>query len=399
MSTGISERAGVGLGTAAFALSIGFLTVVRVNLNKPDHLIHSLHGGDSKLRSFVGECLPAKSTGYWALCPFDVGGMLQTSVMFAWRNLRRLVAGRVVHQRQLLPLSDGGTIALDYAYHRGNSLPLDTTYPPDRPVVILLHGMLGDARSEYLYSLTGQLLELGYQPVVVVSRGCGDLQLTTSKSFSWFDVDDVHEALVHLRSSLFKTHRFVGVGFSLGAGQLLKYLAQERSEVVKLDLSIAISPPWSISQKEPLFDFFWSPLLVIPLKIFLIRHHHMLKRPDIPLWKVLLTPNLQHWDELFCRAYGLSNVEEYYALGSAATTAHLIKTPTIAVSSLDDGICSAKGLPLSISNPSLALLTSHYGGHLAFPKNNLSLGSWIDDFIVSAIVRVHEQRQLVHSSI
>lgn len=252
--------------------------------------------------------------------------------------------------------------------------------------------MLGDSTSEYLFFLTEKLLLEGFLVCVVVSRGCGNLKLTTKKSFHWFDVSDVHEALVYLRTSHFASNPFIGVGFSLGAGQLCKYLGQERDDAVKLALAIAISPPWSISAKAPLFDYFWSALLVVPLKLFILRHHHMLKRPDIPLWRILLTPNLQHWDRLFAQAYGLPNVEAYWALGSAATTAHLIKTPTIAVSALDDGICSSKGLPLTNpANPSLLLLTTHFGGHLGFPTNKFNLDSWIDDFIISAILRMDKK--------
>ena len=354
----------------------------------PETLLHSLECGDDNLRELVEDCMPSRtdSTSFWVGCKWDIYGLCQTSLMFTLRNARRILFSTVRHERRLHVLSDGGTIGLDFAFLSSakRSAQLES-YPADKPVVIMSHGMLGDATSEYLIFLTEKLLLLEFIVIVIVSRGNGNLSLTSTKSFHWFDTSDYHEALLYLRTEHFRCNPFVTVGFSLGAGLMLKYMSQDHlHKQVSVDLAVCISPPWDIKKKSPYFSF-WSCLLVVPLKLFILRHYAMLKRKDISLWQILSTFNLEEWDELFCRAYGMKDVEEYYSLGSAITTAHLITTPTISISAIDDAICSIEGKPTAPPN-NLALVTSHYGGHLGFPDSSL-LQSWVDDFVVRLVLR------------
>lgn len=347
--------------------------------------IHSIESQCSDLRQYVETIIPKRNIwlGSYYL---DMEGVLATSLMFTVRNFFRVLTCRVTYHRIKLKLKDGGTVGMDIAHLHNSQPPSISSYPSSKPVILISHGMLGDSNSEYLIFLVERLVVMGYLCVVMVSRGCGGLELTTTKSFCWFDCGDYNEALEFMRSpDYFPSNPIVAIGFSLGAGLLLKFLGQEPASMSKkIDLAIAVSPPWNISARTRYFDV-WSSLLVVPLKAFILKHYHMLKRHDISLWQILSTRNLTEWDTLFVKAYGMKDITEYYSQGSAVHTCDRIHTRTIAISAVDDPICDYKGKPEPhMIGPGLAVVTAKFGGHLGFPGPVLGR-SWVDDLIIRAV--------------
>lgn len=75
-----------------------------------------------------------------------------------------------------------------------------------------------------------------YRVVVVVMRGCGQLSLNTSDAMNGARTSDLKEAIDYVRKVLPDSPLY-GMGFSLGAGLMLKYLGQEGSDT-KLQVSI-----------------------------------------------------------------------------------------------------------------------------------------------------------------
>lgn len=227
--------------------------------------------------------------------------------------------------------------------------------------------------------------------MVCVSRGCGGLALTTSKSFCWFDTQDFKEAILKIQSE-HPNAPLIGCGFSLGAGLLCKYLGQE-GDSSKLAGALCICPPWNVRRQPPLFELF-SMLLVVPLKAFILKHYSVLKRDDISLYEILLTRNLREWDELFVKAYNLKSIEEYYHNASAVHVSHRITTPTLAISSLDDPICCHLGAPASNEQigSGLCVVKTMNGGHLAFPSGDGNLGAcWIDSVALEFVQAIIEK--------
>lgn len=98
----------------------------------------------------------------------DYHGQLQTFVQFNVRNLARLYKfyfcpkSSVSYTRELLKLRDDGTIALDWAYINGISLP-DKPHmmSAESPIVVMYHGLVGDSQSEYIIHLAETLLKQG----------------------------------------------------------------------------------------------------------------------------------------------------------------------------------------------------------------------------------------------
>ena len=67
---------------------------------------------------------------------------------------------------------------------------------------------------------------LGYRAVVVNSRGCAGTPVTSQKLYHCGNTDDARQALMYI-SHRYPKAKLIGLGFSLGANILVRYLAQE----------------------------------------------------------------------------------------------------------------------------------------------------------------------------
>lgn len=180
------------------------------------------------------------------------GGAFQGSVQTIGHYLaRKLHAGKseqVKYNRELFILSDGGTIALDWCTKNTNS--------PNRPLVVLHHGLCGSSDSVYIKHMVSKFQDMGYDSVVFVARGCGSLELTTQDGFTASRTQDMREAIAEVQSRFPSNRPTFAVGFSLGAGLLLKYLGEE-AEQCTLTGAVAISPAFDFSKTPQHFDL-WS---------------------------------------------------------------------------------------------------------------------------------------------
>ena len=67
----------------------------------------------------------------------------------------------------------------------------------------------------------------GYQCVVMNARGCGDTVLRTARCFSAAATDDIRFTCRLVRSRLHVATPLFTVGFSLGAGIMAKFVAED----------------------------------------------------------------------------------------------------------------------------------------------------------------------------
>lgn len=376
---------------------------------------------------------------------FDHHGQLQTAGQYFLRNLSRLALhlvpfsnSFVFFERELVELSDGGVVAIDWAMLQGHSIDRSQ----NKPVIILHHGLVGDSQSEYIYHFIRKLIRNGYIVGVMIARGCGGLPLRTVFTFAGRKTGDVRAVVKRVRERYPKTKLF-WMGYSLGAAATLQYLedfhGQTDEEKSLLDAVMCVSPPWSFwAKKQSKFDV-WSSLMVFPLKMYLLKHSHVLKNfPENRRTSLLrfftikdifeLNEECFHGfggltkegnsflverakrngvlDQLIAEEEEISqsldnesskkmhhqllqehgtlqyhSVEEYYNDCSPVFRAHLISTPTLSISAKDDPICSHKDCPTRGKEigPGLVVVKTAVGGHLAFPEGVLPLTSaWTD---------------------
>jgi hypothetical protein len=88
------------------------------------------------------------------LYAFDYYGQLQTASQTLIRNIAKVFLSRITYKRELFTCKDGGTVALEWVdKHRGKALVFEN----HDPVVIIMHGLCGDATVEYLIHMIEEL--------------------------------------------------------------------------------------------------------------------------------------------------------------------------------------------------------------------------------------------------
>ncbi len=291
----------------------------------------------------------------------DHGGSLQTSMQIYLKNLVRVwyntfwTTRRTNHKREYVVMHDGGTVALDWVVNNESDSLRDYA---NRPIVLFLHGVLGNSQSDYIYFLSKQLLQEGFLPVVLVARGCGDLELTSaSYSVSKF-ADDVFQ-IIHLLKEHEELGRFSKppkkifmAGYSLGAGGLLNYLGQADDHVINehIEAAVSVCPPWNhesalTNYKSSWLCAIWNYLLNIPVKLTILRHVPTLMKLDpdsfgkFPVWKLYFTLSLHDSDRLLLQTYDHGRVLcepiEVSQLNGSTKISRVASTNTSAIESQD----------------------------------------------------------------
>lgn len=88
----------------------------------------------------------------------------------------------VQYERQILDMPDGGIVSLDWALPRrpDGTIPTVKQVDPEKRTMLILPGLTGGSGELYIRSAVHRLLELGWQVVVMNSRGCADTPLKTA---------------------------------------------------------------------------------------------------------------------------------------------------------------------------------------------------------------------------
>ena len=215
------------------------------------------------------------------------------------------------------------------------------------------------------------LLSAGYRVVVLVARGCGGLELTSGEIFAGRRTNDVAGAVDRVKQ-LYPDAKVFWVGFSLGAALTLQYLAVPHANTKQLSAmeegvstqwsgplaaAVAVSPPWNMSYKSSFVAYFWTSLIVAPLKAYYLSHRAYLRKvaPDgvggVSLWKLLSVVSMSDFDQLLYSTHTKQDggkyvcVREYYDDISPVHGAHLIQTPTLVLTAKDDPVCMHQGAP------------------------------------------------------
>ncbi|ODN94221.1 anon-23da protein [Cryptococcus wingfieldii CBS 7118] len=302
---------------------------------------------------------------------------------------------QLVYQRQLLRLPDGGTIGVD-VYPK-----LCVKLPNSAPVVIVNHGLTGGAHESYIRNLVLCLAKpmkdggLGARCAVVNFRGCANTPLTSPVLYSSGNTIDNHTATLYL-ASLFPDAPLVGIGFSLGAAVMTRYMGEQgaksrlraavvlccplefRSVTAKLDSAHIFPRLYSLSMARKILSSIYPHLLP----------HSALSGPSSELHSSIpeilsLTASFKYkWTlraskvmELVVTKVGGSGpcfpfegMDSFMEWACPSGWLGKIKRPTLAISALDDPIVSGDCLPFSAirSSSHMVLAGVPQGGHLGW---------------------------------
>lgn len=196
------------LGLLAVAALIAWALHYRLTAAAPLRL----DGRDTPFTRRLRERLPLLGMPYRPT-PWLVNSHLQ----LAWQWFSERGQGADAYGRaQALTMRDGGTTALHW---------LETGCLPTTPVLVLLHGLVGDAgtvrvMASDLHRLTG------WRIVACTRRGHGTLALTAPRLNTLGCTDDLREQLAEVQRQ-FPAAPLLAVGVSAGSALLIRYLGEE----------------------------------------------------------------------------------------------------------------------------------------------------------------------------
>ncbi|XP_033110232.1 phospholipase ABHD3-like [Anneissia japonica] len=314
-----------------------------------------------------------------------VGGRLQTiaRVLFQSRPQQP-------YRVELIPTPDGGELSLHWVDNqtRGNKYKAES-----RPTVIILPGLTGYSRCGYVLHMVDSVVKLGYRAVVFHNRGLGGAQLKTPQTFSAAYTDDFNIAVKHIKQYLPRAP-LMAAGTSLGGMILFNYLAKHGDQT-QLNAAFTVSTPWNVFEstkniERPINRWLLNSHLARNLRKGVKDHITMFeKHYDPEISQALKANTIREFDSKFTtKVFGYEDVNQYYEDACLHTKVQDVKIPTVCLNAGDDPISPMHALPINstIKQENVALVVTHYGGHLGFLNSFWPRGKTLWHTIFSEVV-------------
>ncbi len=245
--------------------------------------------------------------------------------------------------------------------------------PPERPHVLVLHGLEGSSRRGYVARLIDLAGARGWGAIAVNFRSCTEPNVAL-ESYNAGDTADARWALGRIRERV--RGPIVAVGFSLGANVLLRLLGEDGDDC-PLEAAAAISAPYDLSICSRAID---APQSLLYRSLFLrtLKAKALEKARRYPgridAERVRRAKTLTEFDDaVTARLWGFASAEAYYRACSSAPLLWRVRRPTLLVSSADDPIVPRQAFPHREleRNPHLLAALTERGGHVGFVSGSL----------------------------
>ncbi len=277
-------------------------------------------------------------------------------------------------QRILVAMTDGSGDSLAVRIHRPRIGPR-----PDRPLVLVVHGLGGSIDSTYVRATTLGLLRAGYAVARVDLRGVGDSSEHCRMLYHGGRSGDLRSVLRALADEP-GAEGVAIVGFSLGGNVTLKLLG-ESLEGIPVRGGVAVSSPLDLSVgvehlSRRMFGLY-ERFLVGKLKSD--TENSGLALTDDERTAIAKVSTLTEFDDLITAKHnGWRDAAEYYAVNSSAQFLPCITVPTLVVHALDDPMIPAgpyqaiDWAQLEADTPVRRAIT-RTGGHVGFHERGAEL--------------------------
>lgn len=277
-----------------------------------------------------------------------------------YAGLFRRVIG-VVQERERLFLSDGDFLDLDWSF---------ASKPSDK-VVILLHGLEGNAQRPYITGSARIFNQSGYDACAVNFRSCSGETNRLYRSYHSGATEDLHEVVQYILGNTNYSNLYLN-GFSLGGNLALKYLG-ERSEIPKqIKAAVAVSVPCHLHSslvellkpKNYLYARRFRKHLIRSLKSKQVLFPDLISDTDIKTIKTL-----RDFDEIYTsKAHGFKDALDYYTRCSCLRFLPRITIPSLIINAKNDSFLGPECYPYqeADTHKKLYLETPDHGGHVGF---------------------------------
>ena len=243
---------------------------------------------------------------------------------------------------------------------------------PDRPGVLMLHGLEGSGDSVYLRGMMTALHAAGFNVAALEFRSCGPTPPCGPQLYHSGRTDEIAFAIQKI-TSLWPGQPLAACGFSLGGNALLKYLGESENNTT-LAAAVAISVPFDLAACAAALDgpgFFPRLYRKHFLKSLRSKAVATANAHAVPFTaqQVRQCETLRAFDDLVTAPlFGFADADEYWSRNSSAQFLPQIVRPTLLIAAADDPFIPLAAIPQETiaSNPHLQLELSCQGGHAGF---------------------------------
>lgn len=344
-----------------FSLGVAFLLYYLTTVTRKPVLVAKENG---KFQRFLLDNCPTLHERYW-----PTPWCLSTHMMTACANFMRSRVPKLPYQREILELSDGGAVSLDWLDGGSGH--------PHQPIAFFMPGLTGCSQAEYIRSIVPVAARLGCRCVVFNNRGRGGVGLRTPKTYCALSTGDLREVLEHVTRK-YPESPIIATGISLGGMIMAHYLCETKDRAL-VNAVMLISTVYDVHRGT-------TSMETVGLNMILNRHlarslcevvepHKHLFINGLNMDRVLQSRTIREFDEHFTsKLFGFGTAEKYYTdaslLGKLGTG---VKVPTLCVAAADDMMAPADALPSAEASESdyLALVITSRGGHIGFMEGLL----------------------------
>lgn len=246
---------------------------------------------------------------------------------------------------------------------------------PDRPMLVMFHGLEGSSASHYAQSFADWSAEHDVNLALPHFRGCSGELNQAPRAYHSGDHEEIDWILQRLRQE----HQAVGgqtmlaAGISLGGNALMRWAAEQGSLALKqVDAVASICSPLDLMQSGLAIGRGLNRHIYTPMFLKSMKPKAMAKwaqHPGLFDKKALLeAKDLFTFDNVFTAPlHGFKNTVDYWTRASAKPLMREIRVPALALNAMNDPFIPAQSLPRGGDvSSSVTLWQPEQGGHVGF---------------------------------
>ncbi|GJM60766.1 YheT family hydrolase [Persicobacter diffluens] len=261
----------------------------------------------------------------------------------------------------------------------GDFLDLYWSKQGSERLVVVLHGLEGDAHRVYIQGMIRACMQAGFDCLTFNYRGCGEEVNRLKRFYHSGATDDVRRVMDHVGKRDYKSISMVG--FSLGGNLILKYLG-EGAVLPNLSAAVAVSVPLDLLgctlEIHKRRNFIYHDRFLRSLKEKVRRKSAHGFDFDLDLLEKI--DRLWDFDDHFTAPLGgFAGAEDYYISCSSKNFISEIKIPTLILNAANDPFLSETCYAphVSTENEMIKFMQPEHGGHVGFfQKGGLYFSEW-----------------------
>ena len=277
--------------------------------------------------------------------------------------------------RERVPTPDGDFVDLDW-------LP----GPQGTPLLFVLHGLEGSARSHYVTGLFQLAAERGWRAVALNFRSCSGASNDRPRLYHSGDTADF-DGIVRRLIGREPDVRIGAIGVSIGGNVLVKWLGEQGNDAPpQLVAAVGISVPFDLALCAATLDRGLTRVVYTEHFLRTMRRKIVDKAGRFPGFVDVQAARRSRTFAEYDRAvtaplHGFADEHDYWARSSSGPFLDRVRRPTLLISALDDPIVPAAALPDPRALPlDVTLELTERGGHVGFLEGRWPwrLHSWAE---------------------